>query len=82
MAKERLDRVTRIACSALTAIESYGLEIPEDARAWWEVHKEQDAKREREAEEVNERIRTRLALLEDIRSRVSDDEWEILGFRP
>lgn len=54
--KKQNDRLARIACRAMTALEQDGradllLLADEEVRSWWEQHKIADAKARAEAEE-------------------------------
>ena len=88
--KERLDRLSRIACKALQHIEESGdgLEIlilkdPEIAD-WWSAHKEADRKaqeaaaaKRRESAERAARTRRR----NEIKAKLSPEELKILGVK-
>lgn len=88
--KERLDKLSRIACKALQHIEESGdgLEIlilkdPEIAD-WWSAHKEADRKaqeaaaaKRREAAERAARTRRR----NEIKAKLTPEELKILGVK-
>ena len=88
--KERLDKLSRIACKALTHIEETndGLEIlilqdPEIAE-WWSQHKENDRKAQEEAQKKRLAIAAKAALTRkrnEIKARLTPDELKILGVK-
>ena len=90
MLKERLDKLSRIACKALTHIEETndGLEIlilqdPEIAE-WWSQHKENDRKAQEEAKKRRQEIAAKAALTRkrnEIKARLTPDELKILGVK-
>ncbi len=88
--QERLDKLSRIACKALTHIEETndGLEIlilqdPEIAE-WWTAHKENDRKAQEEAQRKRLAIAAKAALTRkrnEIKARLTPDELKILGVK-
>jgi len=88
--KDRLNKLSRIACKALEHIEESGdgLEIlvlkdPEIAD-WWSAHKEADRK-EREKEAAKRRAAAEKAAItrrkNEIKSRLTAEELKILGVK-
>lgn len=85
--KEQCDRLARIACKAMTALEKDGhadfLLIKDDeVRTWWEQHKEADRKRmEEEARKKAERAeKKRLKQIKaELLERLTEDERKALG---
>jgi hypothetical protein len=85
--KEQCDRLARIACKAMTALEKDGhadflLIKDEEVRDWWLQHKEADRKRmEEEARKKAERAeKKRLKQIkEDLLGRLTEDEKKALG---
>jgi len=88
--KERLDKLSRIACKALEHIEENadGLEIlilkdPEIAE-WWAAHKEADRKAQAEAAEKRRKAAEKAALTRrknEIKSKLTTEELKILGVK-
>lgn len=80
--KEQLDRLARIACKAMEALEKDGradfLLIGDDeVREWWTAHKEADRKeRARVAE-----LQRREAVKQEALNKLSDEEKELLGLK-
>ena len=81
--RDRFDKMTRIACKALTHIEESGdgLEIlilrdPEIAE-WWSKHKELDRKRKEQLRREQEIESIRQGAL----SKLSPEEKKVLGIR-
>ncbi len=85
--KEQCDRLARIACKAMTALEKDGhadflLLKDEEVREWWLKHKEAD--RIRQEEEARKRAeaaeKKRLKKIKkDLIDRLTDDEKKALG---
>lgn len=88
--KERLDKLSRIACKALAHIEESkdGLEIlilkdPEIAD-WWSAHKEADRKAQEAAAAKRREAAERAALAKkknEIKARLTPEELKILGVK-
>lgn len=88
--KEKLDRLSRIACKALEHIEASGdgLEImilkdPEIAE-WWHAHKEADRKAKEEEAARRRRAAEKAALTRrknEIKARLTPEELKILGVK-
>jgi len=88
--KERLDKLSRIACKALEHIEQTGdgLEIlilkdPEIAE-WWSAHKEADRKAAAEEAARRRKIAEKAALTRkknEIKARLTPEELKILGVK-
>ena len=81
--KKQADKLARIACKAMDALEESGIEDllllkDDEVREWWLKHKEADRKeRERVAEkERKERIKA------EALARLSAEEKEVLGLAP
>lgn len=88
---EKLDRLSRIACKALTELEKYedgGLETlilkdPEVAE-WWKAHKEADRKAQAEAAEKRKKAAEKAAMTRkknEIKARLTPEELKILGVK-
>jgi len=88
---EKLDRLARIACNALTELEKYndgGLEAlilrdPEVAE-WWSAHKEADRKAQEEAAAKRRKAAEKAAMTRrknEIKSRLTAEELKILGVK-
>ena len=80
--KRQNDRLARIACRAMTALEQDGradllLLADEEVREWWEKHKIADAKAQAEAEEKARRAVIRKEAL----AKLSAEERKILGIK-
>ena len=80
--KRQNDRLARIACRAMTALEQDGradllLLADDEVRDWWEKHKIADAKAKAEAEEKARRARIRKEAL----AKLSAEERKILGIK-
>lgn len=80
--EKRNDKLARIACAAMTALEANGIEDfilleNDEVREWWAEHKEFDRKRrEKEAE------RKRLAQIrQDALAKLSPEERKVLGIK-
>ncbi len=81
--KEQADRLARIACKAMDALEAMGKEdflLLKDAevREWWAAHKEADRK---EQARVAEQQRQE-AVKQEALNKLSDEEKELLGLKP
>lgn len=88
--KERLDKLSRIACKALTHIEESedGLEIlvlkDPEVHEWWTAHKEADRKAQAEAAAKRKQAAEKAALnrkRNEIKSRLTSEELKILGVK-
>jgi AAA+ ATPase superfamily predicted ATPase len=85
--KEQCDRLARIACKAMTALEADGhadflLLKDDEVREWWLQHKEADRKRmEEEARKKAERAeKKRLKKIKtELLERLTEDEKKALG---
>ena len=80
--KKQNDRLARIACKAMTALEKDGhadflLLEDDEVRDWWEKHKIADAKARAEAEEKARRAVIRKEAL----AKLSAEERKILGIK-
>jgi hypothetical protein len=80
--KKEADKLARIACKALTELESQGradflLLKDEEVRAWWEKHQEDD-RRAREKAEARAR---RDQLKQEALAKLSDEERKVLGIK-
>ena len=80
--KKQNDRLARIACKAMTALEKDGhadflLLEDDEVREWWKKHKEADAKAKAEHEE-----KARLALVKkEALAKLSAEERKVLGIK-
>lgn len=84
--REKLDRVTRVACEALNLVALTGQPIKgllsEETAAWWENHKEADRRRkeyeerERKRQEEKERM---AELRKKVINKLTDEERRALG---
>jgi hypothetical protein len=80
--KKEADKLARIACKALTELESQGradflLLKDEEVRSWWEKHQEDD-QRAREKAEARAR---REQLKQGALAKLSDEERKVLGIK-
>ena len=80
--KDQNDRLARIACKAMTALEEAGQEDflllkDEEVREWWAKHKEADAKAKAEREEKARMARIKKEAL----SKLSTEERKALGIK-
>lgn len=80
--KKRNDKLARIACAVMTALEAEGHEDfimlqNEEVREWWAEHKEYDRKR-REAEAERRRL---AQLKKDALAKLSPEECKVLGIK-
>ena len=78
--KKQVDRLARIACKAMTALEEsekedFLLLKDEEVREWWAAHKEADRKEQARIAEKERRARVKAEAL----ARLSDEEKELLG---
>ena len=78
--KEQADRLARIACKAMEALEENGIEDflllkDDEVRQWWQQHKEADRKEKARVAEKERRQRVK----EEALARLSDEEKELLG---
>jgi hypothetical protein len=76
------DRLARIACKAMTALEEAGQEDflllkDEEVREWWKKHKEADAKAKAEREEKARIARIKKEAL----AKLSAEERQALGIK-
>lgn len=88
--RDRLDRLSRIACKALEHIEETGdgLEIlvlkdPEIAD-WWSAHKEADRKAQEESAAKRRKAAEKAAITRrknEIKARLTPEELKILGVK-
>jgi len=80
--EKRNDKLARIACAAMTALEENGIEDfvllqNEEVREWWTEHKEFD--RQRRAKQAE---RERIAQVKkDALAKLSAEERKILGIK-
>ena len=80
--KREADKLARIACKALQALEAMGKEDflllkDDEVRLWWAEHKEAD-RAAREAEEEKQR---RKEAKERVLARLTDEEKILLGLK-
>ena len=80
--RKQNDRLARIACKAMTALEEAGQEDflllkDEEVRGWWKKHKEADAKAKAEREEKARMARIKKEAL----SKLSTEERKALGIK-
>jgi len=78
--KDREDRLARIACAAMTALEELGKEDflllkNDEVREWWAAHKEFDRQR-RAKEAETERL---LQVTAEAMMKLTDEEKKVLG---
>lgn len=78
--KAQADKLARIACKAMDALEESGKEDflllkDNEVREWWAAHKEADRKEKARALEKERRERVKA----DALARLSDEEKELLG---
>lgn len=78
-ARRELERLTRVSCDIMKAIEGAGvrLNLSGEASKWWEAHKLIDAERERVAAEQ----RARHELAEAAKAKLTPAERAALGIR-
>lgn len=80
--KKEADKLARIACKALAALEDMGKEDflllkDDETREWWAAHKEAD-RAAREAERVKQE---RKEAKERVLARLTDEEKILLGLK-
>jgi len=80
--KAQADKLARIACKALGALETMGKEDflllkDDEVRTWWAEHKEAD-RRAREAEERKQALKAAKARA---LAKLSDEEKVLLGLK-
>ena len=80
--KNKTDKLARIACKALTALEEDGradllLLKDDEVRVWWAAHKEADRKERARVAELERQERVKAEAL----ARLSDEEKELLGLQ-
>ena len=80
--KAQADKLARIACKALNALETMGKEDflllkDDEVRKWWAEHKEAD----RQAREAEERKRALKAAKARALAKLSDEEKVLLGLK-
>lgn len=80
--KKETDKLARIACKALQALEDMGKEDflllkDDEVRIWWTAHKEAD-RRAREAEERKQALKAAKARA---LAKLSDEEKVLLGLK-
>ena len=80
--KKQADRLARIACKAMDALEQDGradllLLKDDEVRAWWTEHKEAD----RKAREAEERKQALKAAKARALAKLSDEEKVLLGLK-
>jgi hypothetical protein len=80
--KKQNDRLARIACKAMTALEEMGKEDflllkDEEVRTWWAIHKEADRKAREKAAEKQRLIK----LKKDALAKLTDEEQRVLGIK-
>lgn len=80
--KTEADKLARIACKALAALEDMGKEDflllkDDEVRIWWKAHKEADAKARAEAQAKQERKEAKERLL----ARLTEEEKVLLGLK-
>lgn len=78
--RNREDRLARIACAAMSALEELGKEDflllkNDEVREWWAAHKEFDRRR-REKEEETQRL---IKLTSQAMMKLTDEEKKALG---
>ncbi len=80
--KKEADKLARIACRALQALEDMGKEDflllqDDEVRIWWAAHKEADRKARAEAQAKQERKEAKERLL----ARLTEEEKALLGLK-
>ena len=80
--KARADMLARIACKAMTELESNSIEDllllkDDEVRTWWAAHKEAD----RKARETEERKKQYLKLRRSALKKLTDEEKKVLGIK-
>jgi hypothetical protein len=81
--KKETDKLARIACKALTALEELEQEDflilkDDEVREWWSAHKEADRKEQERIAEKERKERMR----EEALAKLSSEERELLGLAP
>lgn len=81
--KAEADKLARIACKAMTALEEMGQEDfvllkDDEVATWWSAHKEADRKEQERVAEQERRERLRAEAL----AKLSSEERELLGLDP
>ena len=80
--KANNDKLARIACRALTELESNGIEDllllkDDETREWWVAHKEAD----RKAQEAAAEKRRIAKLKKEALAKLTDEERQVLGIK-
>ena len=80
--KKEADKLARIACKALDALEAMGKEDflllkDDEIREWWKAHKEADRQARAEAEAKQQKKEAKERLL----ARLTDEEKILLGLK-
>ena len=80
--KAEADKLARIACKALAALEDMGKEDflllkDDEIRIWWSAHKEADRKARAEAQAKQERKEAK----ERVLARLTEEEKVLLGLK-
>lgn len=80
--KKQADKLARIACKAMTALEESGKEDflllgDDEVREWWMAHKEADRKEKARVAELQRRE----AIRQEALNKLSDEEKELLGLK-
>ena len=80
--KQEADKLARIACKALAALEDMGKEDflllkDDEIRVWWSAHKEADRKARAEAQAKQERKEAK----ERVLARLTEEEKILLGLK-
>jgi uncharacterized protein YcaQ len=81
--KEQADKLARIACKAMSALEENGIEDflilkDNEVAEWWAQHKEADRKEKARIVEKERRERVKAEAL----AKLSSEERELLGLAP
>jgi predicted transposase YdaD len=81
--KKQADMLARIACKALTELEKNEVEDmlllrDDEVRAWWQKHKEDDAREQARVAELERKARIK----EEALAKLSSEERELLGLAP
>jgi hypothetical protein len=80
--RERADKMTRIACRVMTALEELGKEDflllkDDEIRQWWAEHKEFDRLRRAHEEETQRLIKEKAEAM----SKLTEEQKRILGLK-
>lgn len=80
--KKEADKLARIACKALQALEDMGKEDflllkDDEVRVWWTAHKEAD----RKAREAEEAKRAKAEAKARVLAKLTDEEKILLGLK-